>query len=111
LVEDSTSVDTTGVLEGNGLPSDHANAEPDSSGPESDSKFRQLQEMFAHKTEQKKKRKATQERSSKKQPEVGPSGEPYTALELQVWGLSLIGLQVFIVNRWFGSKPSMKAYF
>src|SRR5712691_1929 len=100
LVEDSTSVDTTGVLEGNGLPSDHANAEPDSSGPESDSKFRQLQEMFAHKTEQKKKRKATQERSSKKQPEVGPSGEPYTALELQVWGLSLIGLQVFIVNRW-----------
>lgn len=111
LVEDSTSVDTTGVLEGNGLPSDHADAEPDSSGPESDSKFKQLQEMFARKTEQKKKGKATQERSSKKQTEVGPSGEPYTALELQVWGLSLIGSQVFIVNRWFGSKPSMKAYF
>jgi hypothetical protein len=41
--------------------------------------------MFARKTEQKKKRKVTQERTSKKQPELGPSGEPYTALELQVW--------------------------
>jgi len=111
LVENSTSVDTTGVLEGNRPPSDHADAEPDSSGPESDSKFKQLQEMFARKTEQKKKRKATQERSSKKQTEVGPSGEPYTALELQVWGLSLTDSQAFIVNRWFGSKPSMKAYF
>lgn len=91
LVENSTSVDTTAVLEGNGLPSDHADAEPDSSGPESDSKFKQLQEMFARKTEQKKKGKATQERFSKKQTAVGPSGEPYTALELQVWCLSLIG--------------------
>lgn len=111
LVGSSTPVNTAGVLEGNCLPSGHADAKPDSSGPESDSKFKQLQEIFARKSEQKKKGKATQERSSKKQTEVGPSGEPYTALELQVWGLSSIGSQAFIVNRWFGSKPSMKAYF
>jgi len=99
LVENSTSVDKTGVLEGNCPPSDHAEAEPDSSGPESDSKFKQLQAMFARKTEQKTRGKAAQERSSKKKTEVGPSGEPYTALELQVWGLSLTGSQAFIVNR------------
>jgi DNA mismatch repair protein MSH3 len=84
LVENSISVDTAGALDGHGFPSDHANAEQDSSGAESDSKFKQLQELFARKTEQRRKGKATQERSSKKQTEVGPSGEPYTALELQV---------------------------
>lgn len=108
LVEDGI-VDTTGMLDG--LPSDHADVGPDSSGAESDSKFKQLQELFARKTEQKKKGKACQERSSKKQTEVGPSGEPYTALELQVWCPSLINASMFMVNRWFGSKPSMKAYF
>jgi hypothetical protein len=109
LVENGTFVDITGMLDG--LPSDHADADPDTSGAESDSKFKQLQELFARKTEQKKKGRATQERSSKKQTEVGPSGEPYTALELQVWSPSLISASVFMVNRWFGSKPSMKAYF
>jgi len=102
LVENSTSVDTAGALDGHSFPSDHADAEQDSSGAESDSKFKQLQELFARKTEQKRKVKATQERSSKKQTEVGPSGEPYTALELQVWRFSRSGASVFMVNRWSG---------
>jgi hypothetical protein len=102
LVENSTSVDTAEASDGYGLPGDHADAEQDFSGAESDSKFKQLQELFARKTEQKKKVKATQERSSKKQTEVGPSGEPYTALELQVWRFSQSGASVFIVNRWSG---------
>ena len=91
LAEKSSLVDTTGAAGGHGLPSDHADGEPDSSGAESDGEFKHLQEMFARKTEQKKKRKSTQERSSKKQTELGPSGEPYTALELQVWSSSQIG--------------------
>jgi DNA mismatch repair protein MSH3 len=78
------NIDTTVASHGYNFPSDHADEEPDSSGPESDSEFKQLQELFALKTEQKKKRKATHERSSKRQAELGPSGEPYTALELQV---------------------------
>jgi hypothetical protein len=73
-----------GPSDGHGLPSDRADREPNSSGVESDSEFKQLQVLFARKTEQKKKRKVNQERTSKKQPELGPSGEPYTALELQV---------------------------
>ncbi len=85
LADNSSFVDTTEGSDGYGLPSDHADGEPNSSGAESDSEFKQLQELFARKTEQKKKRTMTQERSSKKQIEVGPSGEPYTALELQVW--------------------------
>jgi hypothetical protein len=85
------NIDTTGAPNEHGLPSDHADGEPDSSGAESDSEFKQLQELFALKTEQKKKRKTTQARSSKKQTELGPSGEPYTALELQVWSSSLVG--------------------
>ena len=90
LAENSLFVDATGTPDGHGLPSDHADGEPGSSGAESDSEFKHLQELFAQKTEQKKKRKPAQERSSKKQPELGPSGEPYTALELQVWNSSLI---------------------
>jgi hypothetical protein len=85
LAENSSFVDITGPSDGHGLPSDQADGEPNSS-VESDGDFKQLQELFARKTEQKKKRKVTQERTSKKQPELGPSGEPYTALELQVWG-------------------------
>ena len=85
LVDNSSLVDTTEPSDGHGIPSDPADGEPNSSGVESDSEFKQLQELFARKTEQKKKSKVTQERASKKQPELGPSGEPYTALELQVW--------------------------
>jgi DNA mismatch repair protein MSH3 len=85
LADNSSFVDTTGPSDGHGLPSDQADGEPNSSGVESDSEFKQLQELFALKTEQKKKRTVTQGRTSKKQPELGPSGEPYTALELQVW--------------------------
>jgi len=85
LAEDSPLVDLTGASsDGHGLPSDHADGEPDSSEAESDSKFKHLQELFARKAEQKKKGKAVQERPSKKRAELGPSGEPYTALELQV---------------------------
>ena len=91
LVENSASVNSDEVLDGHGLPSDHAGAEQGSSGAESDGKFKQLQELFARKTEQKRKGKTIQERPSKKQTEVGPSGEPYTALEMQVWCFSLIG--------------------
>ena len=85
LADNSSFVDTTGPSDGRGLPSDHAAGEPNSSDVESDNEFKHLQELFARKAEQKKKRNVTQERSSKKQPELGPSGEPYTALELQVW--------------------------
>jgi hypothetical protein len=91
LADNSSFVDMTGAPDEHGLPSGHADGEPESSGAGSDSEFKQLQELFALKTEQKKKRKVTQERSSKKQTELGPSGEPYTALELQVWSFSLIG--------------------
>jgi DNA mismatch repair protein MSH3 len=85
LADNSSFVDTTGPSDGHGLPSDQADGEPNSSGVESDGEFKQLQELFALETEQKKKRTVTQGRTSKKQPELGPSGEPYTALELQVW--------------------------
>lgn len=85
LAENSSFVDVS-EAPGHGPPSDHAGGEPDSSGADSDSEFKHLQELFARKTEQKKKRKATQERTSKKHTELGPSGEPYTALEQQVWG-------------------------
>jgi DNA mismatch repair protein MSH3 len=85
LEEDSPLVDPTGASsDGHGLPSDHADGELVSSEAESDNKFKHLQELFARKTEQKKNRKAAQERPSKKRAELGPSGEPYTALELQV---------------------------
>jgi DNA mismatch repair protein MSH3 len=90
LAKNSSFVGTAGA-DGHDLPSDHADGEPDSSGAGSDSEFKHLQELFARKTEQKKKRRATQERSSKKQTELGPSGEPYTALELQVWCSSPVG--------------------
>ncbi len=85
LADNSSFVDTTEALDGHRLSSDHADGETNSSRAESDGEFKQLQELFALKTEQKKKRKVIQERTSKKQTEVGPSGEPYTALELQVW--------------------------
>jgi DNA mismatch repair protein MSH3 len=65
-------------------PTEHAQGGSDSSETESEGKFKQLQELFARKTEQRKKGKATQGKPSKKQSELGPSGEPYTALELQV---------------------------
>ena len=63
---------------------EHAQGGSDSSEAASEGKFKQLQELFARKTEQRKKGKSTQDRPSKKQAELGPSGEPYTALELQV---------------------------
>ena len=85
IVDNSSSVDTTGPPDGHALPSDQADGEPNSSGVESDDKFKQLQELYARKTKQKKTRKMTKEQTSKKQPELGPSGEPYTALEQQVW--------------------------
>lgn len=84
LADNSAFVDAPGPSDGHGLPSTQADGEPTSSGVGSDSEFKQLQELFARKTEQKKKRNVTQERTSKKQSELGPSGEPYTALELQV---------------------------
>jgi len=84
LADNSSLVDTSGPSDGHRLPSDQVDGEPNSSGVESDSEFKQLQELFARKTEQKK-RKVIQERTSKKQTELGPSGEPYTALEFQVW--------------------------
>jgi DNA mismatch repair protein MSH3 len=84
LADNSSFVDTAGPSDGHVLPSDQADGGPNSSDVQSDGEFKHLQELFARKTEQKKKRKAVQERSSKKQPELGPSGEPYTALELQV---------------------------
>ena len=89
LLEDNSSfVDTTERSDGGGLPSGRTDGEPEpaSSGAESDSGFKRLQELFARKADQKKKGKAPQERerTSRKQATVGPSGEPYTALELQV---------------------------
>jgi hypothetical protein len=84
LADNSAFVDIPGPSDGHGFPSDQAEGEPNSPGVGSDSDFKQLQELFARKTEQKKKRNVTQERTSKKQSELGPSGEPYTALELQV---------------------------
>ena len=89
LAENSSFVDAS-EAPGHGLPSDHADGEPDSSGADSDNEFKHLQKLFARKTELKKPRKATQERTTKKQTELGPSGEPYTALEQQVWSSSLI---------------------
>jgi hypothetical protein len=84
LLEDNSSfVDTAGPSDGHGLPSDQADGGPNSSDVQSDGEFKHLQQLFARKTEQKKKRTVV-ERASKKQPELGPSGEPYTALELQV---------------------------
>lgn len=65
-------------------PTEHAQGGSDSSEAESEGKFKQLQELFARKTEQRKKGKVTQVKPSKKQVELGPSGEPYTALESQV---------------------------
>jgi hypothetical protein len=85
LADNSSFVDTTGPSDGHGPTSDHAAGEANSSDVGSDSEFKHLQELFARKADQKKKRKVTQERTSKKQPDLGPSGEPYTALELQVW--------------------------
>lgn len=85
LADNSSFVDTAGPSDRHGLPSDQADGEPNSSDVQSDGEFKHLQELFARKTEQKKKRKVAHERTSKKQPEIGPSGEPYTALELQVW--------------------------
>ena len=108
LAENSSFIDTNEQSDGCGISSDRANGEPDSSGAESDSRFKQLQELFTHKAEQKK--KATQERSSRKHAALGPSGEPYTALELQVWSSSLIGAEMLISSRSFNLKPSMKAY-
>lgn len=61
-------------------------AELESSGDESDPQFSNLLQMFANsKSKKKGKRKATAPSSrQKKIEEVGPSGQTYTALELQV---------------------------
>ncbi len=84
LVENNPSTASDGQLDVCNMETRHACGGLDSSEAESDGKFRQLQEVFARKTEQRKKGKTTQDRPSKKQEELGPSGEPYTALELQV---------------------------
>lgn len=84
LVTNNPSTDSGGKLDVYSTPTEHAQGESDSSEAESEGKFKQLQELFARKTEQRKKGKATQEKPSKKKAELGPSGEPYTALELQV---------------------------
>jgi len=84
LVANNPSVDSNGPLDVCSTPTEHAQGELDASEDESEGKFKQLQELFARKTEQRKKGKATQDKPSKKQVELGPSGEPYTALELQV---------------------------
>jgi hypothetical protein len=90
LEDNSLFIDTTERSDGGGLPSGRTDGapEPDSSGAESESGFKRLQELFARKVEQKKKGKE-RERTSRKQATVGPSGEPYTALELQVWSTCL----------------------
>jgi hypothetical protein len=54
LVDNSSFIDTTGPSDGHGLPSDQADGEPNSSGVGSDGEFKQLQELFARKSEQKK---------------------------------------------------------
>ncbi|KAI0003416.1 DNA mismatch repair protein MSH3 [Russula compacta] len=103
------------MLDGHGVSIDHADGEPHSSGAESDSKFKQLQELFARRTEQKTQGKATQERSLKKRAEVGPSGEPYTALELQVLQLKakhegvLLMIEVGYKYRFFGEDAKTAA--
>ncbi|KAI9456446.1 DNA mismatch repair protein MSH3 [Russula earlei] len=116
LVDDRAFVDTSGASDGHGLPSDHPDGAPDSSGAESDGKFQQLQELFARKTgQEKKKGKVTRERSSKKQAELGPSGEPYTALELQVRQLKaehegvLLMIEVGYKYRFFGEDAKIAA--
>ncbi|KAF8497242.1 DNA mismatch repair protein MSH3 [Russula emetica] len=115
LADNSSFIDTTGPSDGHGLPSDQADGEPNSSGIGSDNEFKQLQELFARKTEEKKKRKVAQERTSKKQPELGPSGEPYTALELQVLQLKakhegvLLMIEVGYKYRFFGEDAKTAA--
>jgi hypothetical protein len=115
LAENSSFIDTTERSDESGLPSDRTDGEPepDSSGAESDSRFKRLQELFARKLEQKKKGKAIQgrEKPSRKQAALGPSGEPYTALELQVWSSYLTSTGMLISSRSFNLKASMKAYF
>ncbi|KAI0247060.1 DNA mismatch repair protein MSH3 [Lactifluus subvellereus] len=73
LAENSSSIDTNDQSDGCGLPSDRADGEPNSSGAESDSRFKQLQELFSRKAEQKKRGKATQEKPSRKQAALGPA--------------------------------------
>lgn len=115
LADNSSVVDMTAHSDGHGLPSDQADGEPNSSGVESDSEFKQLQVLFARKTEQTKKRKVTQERTSKKKPELGPSGEPYTALELQVLQLKakhegiLLMIEVGYKYKFFGEDAKTAA--
>ena len=84
LVANDPPMETGVQLDLCGTPAEYAQGISDSSEAESECKFKQLQELFARKTEQRKKGKATQDRPSTKQAELGPSGEPYTALELQV---------------------------
>ena len=92
-------------------PAENAQGVSDSSEAESEGKFKQLQELFARKTEQRKKGKATQDKPSKKQAELGPSGEPYTALELQVNYLLNPNTRTFSMHRSFISKLNMKGSF
>jgi DNA mismatch repair protein MSH3 len=94
-------------------PAEHAQGASDSSEAESEGKFKQLQELFARKTEQRKKGKATQDKPSKKQAELGPSGEPYTALELQVLQLKakhegiLLMIEVGYKYKFFGDDAKV----
>ncbi|KAH9001542.1 DNA mismatch repair protein MSH3 [Lactarius akahatsu] len=110
LVANNPSAESDGLCT---APAQHAQGESDSSEAESEGKFKQLQELFARKTEQRTKGKATQDKPPKKQAEVGPSGEPYTALELQVHQLKvkhkgvLLMIEVGYKYKFFGDDAKI----
>lgn len=115
LVANDPSMRTDVHLDLCSTPAEHAQGASDSSEAESEGKFKQLQELFARKTEQRKKGKATQDKPSKKQAELGPSGEPYTALELQVLQLKakhegiLLMIEVGYKYKFFGDDAKIAA--
>ncbi|KAH9063827.1 DNA mismatch repair protein MSH3 [Lactarius deliciosus] len=113
LVANNPSAESDGQLDVCTTPTQHAQGGSDSSEAESEGKFKQLQELFARKTEQRTKGKATQDKPSKKQAELGPSGEPYTALELQVLQLKvkhegvLLMIEVGYKYKFFGDDAKI----
>ncbi|KAH9180266.1 DNA mismatch repair protein MSH3 [Lactarius sanguifluus] len=113
LVANNPSAESDGQLDVCTTHTQHAQGGSDSSEAESEGKFKQLQELFARKTEQRTKGKATQDKLSKKQAELGPSDEPYTALELQVLRLKvkhegvLLMIEVGYKYKFFGDDAKI----
>ncbi|KAI0260994.1 DNA mismatch repair protein MSH3 [Gloeopeniophorella convolvens] len=116
LVKETSSVDVGRKTDDEDTPHSRGD-DAGSSGDESDDKFKQLQKLFTQKTDPKKKgkAKAAPAKRSKKQVEIGPSGEPYTALELQVKRLKekhegvLLMIEVGYKYKFFGEDAKVAA--